>query len=81
MSSKRAKAHANHGYFCTCGRIVHGNGGRANHRDMHKRNDDGHRFTTREGYDILFPDWWQLPHPAKTARKIEGPRSPQVGSK
>ena len=45
-----AGAHANRAYFCSCGKVVHGNGGRSNHREMHERRSDGHRFVTRETY-------------------------------
>lgn len=46
---------ARHAYFCTCGKVVHGNGGRAGHFYMHEQRNDGHRETTRTRYFELFP--------------------------
>lgn len=46
--------HARHAYYCSCGKIVHGNGGRASHADMHERREDGHRFITSRAYDERF---------------------------
>lgn len=40
--------HACRAYYCTCGKIVHGNGGKAMHSAMHKRNGDKHHFTIKE---------------------------------
>lgn len=60
--SQRSKAHAKHAAYCSCGRIVHGNGAKAQHfyvrgdRFVGKR--DGHRLLSREQYDALFPQWW-----------------------
>jgi len=40
-NSKRAKAHAKHAYTCNiCGKVVHGNGARWMHREMHRRKGD-----------------------------------------
>lgn len=69
------RAHANHEAYCSCGRIVHGNGGKWNHRDMHERASDGHRYVTSTYYRVLFPGWDELPFPARTARKVKGPRT------
>lgn len=44
------RAHTKHQGFCTCGKIVCGNGGLYNHSEMHRRRGDGHRF--------LIPDAW-----------------------
>jgi len=53
--------------YCTCGNVVHGNGGKNSHRAMHKRRNDwqpsailresvgGHGFICRERFDALFP--------------------------
>lgn len=57
MSSQRAKAHARHAYFCSCGKIVHGNGAKAQHKAMHQRDLDGHRWVTSQHYGELFPDY------------------------
>lgn len=40
------RAHANHAYHCTCGKTVHGNGGRAGHEYMHVQRGDGHYWLT-----------------------------------
>lgn len=37
MSSKRAKGHAKHKCYCTCGKVVSGNGAIYQHREMHRR--------------------------------------------
>lgn len=33
----KARAHAKHAHFCSCGKVVHGNGGKAAHQAMHER--------------------------------------------
>lgn len=43
-------AHAKHAWFCTCGKVVRGNGGRANHVWMHERREDGHYGITQTAY-------------------------------
>jgi hypothetical protein len=50
MSSKRAKRHARIPHYCSCGKIVHGNGGKAAHKAMHVRAKDGHRWLTIEQF-------------------------------
>ena len=40
------RAHTKHQGYCTCGKVVSGNGGIFNHGQMHRRRDDGHRFMT-----------------------------------
>jgi hypothetical protein len=42
------RAHANHASFCSCGKIVHGNGATAMHRAMHKRRNDGHHYLVED---------------------------------
>lgn len=39
MSDHRARAagHAKRAYYCTCGKVVHGNGARFQHGAMHNR--------------------------------------------
>lgn len=77
---RSSMAHAKHGFFCSCGRIVHGNGAKASHRAMHERADDGHRYVIRESFSKLFPGVWELPFPERAARKVDGPREPSTGS-
>ncbi len=49
MSSRdRARAHLKHAHHCTCGRVVHGNGAKWQHGEMHYRRSDGHRWITQE---------------------------------
>lgn len=47
-SRSRAQAHAKHAHFCSCGRVVHGNGAKAAHRAMHARAGDGHHWCGSE---------------------------------
>lgn len=35
--------------FCSCGRIVKGNGAKHQHREMHRRRADGHHYI---GYEL-----------------------------
>lgn len=44
------RAHTKHRGYCTCGRVVCGNGGIHNHGQMHKRRKDGHYFMTYSAY-------------------------------
>lgn len=74
MAGERAKAHARRGYFCSCGAIVHGNGGKHNHREMHRRVQDGHRYVTSEQYRRIFPSY--IGGPSK--RRVPGPRDLQT---
>jgi hypothetical protein len=73
MASKRAQAHAKHGKFCSCGRIVHGNGAIYQHREMHRRASDGHKYVTTKRFHELFPGWATLPWPERGGRKVDGP--------
>lgn len=63
---RRAQAHAKHGYFCICGRLVHGNGARAMHfyvnGDRTAGYREGHRQITRTRYLELHGH--PLDHPA-----------------
>jgi hypothetical protein len=45
-----ARAHAKRASYCTCGKVVHGNGGEHMHREMHKRKGDGHYYMTYTAY-------------------------------
>jgi len=36
--------------WCSCGKVVHGNGARAAHRKMHERKKDGH-------YGMIWHEW------------------------
>ena len=46
----RARAHAKHSHYCSCGKIVRGNGAKAAHAAMHKRKQSGGKWLTREGF-------------------------------
>lgn len=67
MTNQRARAHANRAYFCTCGAIVHGNGGKAGHAWMHENAPqgrglgDGHHYVNRERYHQIWPDHYGGP--------------------
>lgn len=77
---KSSMAHAKHARYCSCGRIVHGNGF-AHHRAMHERAGDGHRRVTQTQFAELFPGYQELPWPERGARKIDGPRpAPTIGT-
>ena len=50
-----AQAHAKYANYCTCGKIVHGNGGKHTHRAMHERKgewrtESGHCYMTYSEY-------------------------------
>lgn len=50
------RAHARRANYCTCGKIVHGNGGKHAHRAMHERKGEwrtegGHRYMTYSEYE------------------------------
>jgi hypothetical protein len=53
-------AHAKYAYYCTCGKVVHGNGGRASHEYMHERKQDGHRFVTERSFRERFPEKYAM---------------------
>ena len=65
-SQHRAQQHAKHGYFCECGRLVHGNGARAMHfyanGDKSQGLREGHRLISRDSYLARFGH--PLDHPA-----------------
>lgn len=69
---ERARRHANRGYLCSCGKIVHGNGARYQHRAMHDRAEDEHRYVRAEYYRELFPDYKGGP----SDRRVPGLREP-----
>jgi len=48
------RAHVKHKGFCSCGKVVCGNGGRAAHRDMHERRGDGHRFLVEDAWVAMW---------------------------
>jgi len=49
------RAHTKHRDCCTCGMVVHGNGGRYVHTEMHKRRKDGHHAVTWTIWPHMFP--------------------------
>ena len=40
--------HAMNGHYCSCGKVVWGNGGKAGHQNSHKRKQDSHAWLTKE---------------------------------
>lgn len=52
---QRASAHTKHAFYCSCGKVVHGNGGKAGHAYMHEQAKDGHQFVGSHRYwdDLL----------------------------
>lgn len=69
-ATRRAQAHAKHAFYCTCGKIVSGNGGKYNHRQMHERAGDTHCYITQTSFNIIFPNWWELPEDQRFSRKV-----------
>ena len=47
---EKAQHHAKYPHHCSCGRVVFGNGGKAQHFPMHKRRGDGHHAITATEY-------------------------------
>ena len=43
--------HAQNAHYCSCGKVVWGNGGKVGHENSHKRRQDGH--------DWITPDEWR----------------------
>lgn len=68
----RARRHAERSYCCSCGKIVHGNGAKYQHREMHRRAEDEHRYVTAAYYRELFPDYAGGP----SDRRVPGLREP-----
>ena len=50
-SREKAQAHAKHAHFCSCGFVVHGNGAKAKHGEMHKCKGDGHHWWSRTAWE------------------------------
>lgn len=50
------QAHVKHRGYCTCGKVVCGNGGIYNHAAMHKRKGDGHRYLTYSAWQAAQAD-------------------------
>jgi hypothetical protein len=44
------RKHATYAHFCSCGRVVFGNGAQASHRAMHERRGDGHHYLIRSAW-------------------------------
>lgn len=55
-STEKARQHARRSYHCSCGKVVHGNGGKANHSAMHEARRDHHSFLTPDEYRRRFPN-------------------------
>ena len=46
VQKAKARAHAKREHYCSCGKVVWGNGGKSSHAAMHARRHDGfHRIT------------------------------------
>lgn len=50
------RAHTKHKDYCSCGRVVYGNGGRAIHRAMHERKKDGHRPLVEDAWRAMMAE-------------------------
>lgn len=66
-SADKARQHAKHAHYCTCSRIVFGNGGKASHAYMHEQRNDGYGFTTATVYREMFPDGDPIRNKARAA--------------
>jgi hypothetical protein len=49
------QAHRKHAHYCSCGRIIRGNA-KANHRAMHERCGDGHRWLSVDAWLCRFAE-------------------------
>lgn len=65
---EKAKRHALHKAFCSCGKVPHGNGGKYQHREMHRRRGDGHRYVHETEFRRRERDNDWTPPPAPAAR-------------
>ena len=57
--AQRAKSsrHAKRAHCCSCGKIVHGNGGKTAHAAMHERRGEWHKpFIADSGYTYISAD-------------------------
>lgn len=62
--------HTVHVGYCTCGKVVRGNGGKAGHAYMHERKQDGHHFTGKDHFHRMFPEQFPgLPVPPAPFKK------------
>lgn len=52
----KATAHARRAHYCTCGVIVHGNGGKSSHAAKHARDGTSNHFVSRDQYLVMFPE-------------------------
>lgn len=52
-NTARARAHAKHPGYCSCGRVVWGNGGKSQHKWMHEQRHDGHGFISKEQWRVI----------------------------
>ena len=63
----KARKHAKRSYFCSCGKIVHGNGGKASHAAMHERKGEwrqrggetGFTWISADTHRAKFPEQWK----------------------
>jgi len=51
VAKAKARKHAKYGHYCSCGKVVHGNGGKSAHAEMHRRRKDGGHFVSRETFE------------------------------
>jgi hypothetical protein len=50
MKRESAREHAKHPHYCSCGKVVHGNGAKAAHRAAHERRGDRDRYVTHDAW-------------------------------
>jgi hypothetical protein len=48
------RGHTKHKGLCTCGAVVCGNGGKYQHREMHRRREDGHHYLTYSVFQFQY---------------------------
>ncbi len=55
---QRAKSsrHARRAHYCSCGKIVRGNGGQSAHQAAHDRRNETDNFITVDAYRAKFPE-------------------------
>ncbi len=57
---RSSMAHAKHAFTCTCGKVVHGNGGKSSHR----RACVGRWLTSTQAHDLRMAAWKDRENPA-----------------
>ena len=70
----KSSHHAKYGHYCTCGKVVYGNGGKTSHKAMHERRDEWqhrgdlpnppsakHTYISMDAHRTRFPELYHSP--------------------